>query len=645
MPNPSANLNVGEIVETNRFILPYYPFELLSNKLRYFRVSRSDPIMTFSRSKTLLSSCFSAGLLVAAVQSVAGQDSQIARNTSDIAKEVPAVYSTVRTVEPAVAAPISNVSRIGVQQTQPLPLSIDDAIRRALANNNTVEISRTDVRISETSLRSRLGVYDPVFSVSPNLSHSQTTGNAGTNDFRAGSSLSQFVKPGGGNYQVFFNNNRTENAFAQAQASSGSVTSGGNSAIYTSSLGISFTQPLARNFNIDSKRQGIKIAKKQLQQSDTDFRLQATGTIAQVQRTYWDLVFALRDQQNQVANVNLAKENLRQIEARIDAGAAAPLARAEIVTELANREGSLLLSTEQVTVTENALKQLIIKDPLSPEWGQTIVPTDNPTFSAMSVNLDDAMKDAMENRFELKRLKLASEINDIDVAYFKNQARPQIDLNTTFSLDGLSRGSASTASTFVPQFSGNDEILRQKINTLFAPASQIPNPLIEVPGTPGYLVGGFNRSLANIFRSDAPNYSIGVTISFPFRNRTAKANLEGAKITGERIAAQTRSQEQAVMVEVRNAVQSVETARQRVLTARRARESAEIQLDGERKLYDAGRSTTFLLFQRENSLTNARNAEIRAETDYNKAVADLQRYTATSFRVNNIQIDSPVIIK
>lgn len=605
--------------------------------------------MILSRSKSNFIWSFLAGILVVAAHSAAGQEPQIAKNTNEIAKAVPVVYVPVADRESDPAFPNSNLHRIGVQQSQPLPLSVGDAIRRALANNNTIEITRTDVRFSETSIRARLGIYDPVFSLTPNFSHSQTTGNAGTNDFRVGSSLSQFVKPGGGNYQVFFNNNRTENAFAQAQASSGSVTSGGNSAIYTSSTGISFTQPLARNFNIDSKRQGIKIAKKQLQQSDTDFRLQATSTIAQVQRTYWDLVFALRDQQNQVANVNLAKENLRQIEAKIDAGAAAPLARAEIATELANREGALLLSTEQVTVTENALKQLIIKDPLSTEWTQTLVPTDSPAFSAVPVSLDDAMKDAMDNRFELKRLKLAGEINDIDIAYFKNQTKPQIDLNTTFSLDGLSRSGLNAASTTNLYTSTGDLRLFNAINQIRAlPGINLPpilNDTIVIPASPNYLFGGFNRSMANMFRSDAPNYSIGVTISFPFRNRTAKANLEGAKITGERIAAQTRSQEQAVIVEVRNAVQAVETARQRVLTARRARESAEVQLEGERKLYDAGRSTTFLLFQRENSLLNARNAEIRAETDYNKAVADLQRFTATSFRANNIQIDSPVIIK
>jgi outer membrane protein TolC len=94
-------------------------------------------------------------------------------------------------------------------------------------------------------------------------------------------------------------------------------------------------------------------------------------------------------------------------------------------------------------------------------------------------------------------------------------------------------------------------------------------------------------------------------------------------------------------VEVRNAVQAVETARQRVLTTRRAREIAEKQLAGERELFNVGRSTTFLLFQRENALTNARNAEIRAETDYNKALADLQRATSTTFQMNNIEVDSP----
>ena len=460
------------------------------------------------------------------------------------------------------------------------------------------------------------------------------------------SNFSKFLEKGGGNYQIFFNNQRTENAFAQAQVSSGSLTSG-NSAIYSSALGVNYTQPLGRNFRVDSRRHSIYIAKKRLEQTDSDFRLKATTTISSVQRAYWDFVFALRNQQNNVANVNLAKENLRQIEAKIDAGAAAPLERAEIATELANREGDLLLATQQVSTSENTLKQLVIKDPLSSEWAQTFVPTDNPAFSLDPLSLDIAMKDAMDNRFELRRLKLQKEINTLDIDYYTNQIKPQIDLNTTFSLNGLSRSGKSVATTSNLLTGSPDLFLFNGLNstrTLLA-LPLLVNPTLVIPASPSYLFGGFNRSLANIFRKDAPNFSVGVTFSFPLKNRTAKANLDGAKVQEHQIDSQMRGQEQTIIVDVRNAVQAVETTRQRVLTARRALENAQIQLDGERKLYDNARSTTYLLLQRENTLTNAKNSEIRAETDYNKALSDLQRVTSTIFRVNNIKVDSPVIIK
>lgn len=587
----------------------------------------------------LVPALFTLGL----IGSAAAQDEQIAKILPDSNAEKGATTPSSETPPTVFTRP--NLSRVGVQTADPIPLTVNDAIRKALENNNSIEISRDDVRIQETAIRSLLGFYDPVFSVTPTYTRNSTTGSNATSDFNVNADVLQFVRPGGGKVQGFFNNTRTENAFSQAQVSSGSLGSSGVGAIFSSSAGVRYTQPLLRNFRIDNTRRNIRIARRRLEQTDADFRRQTIDIIAQVQRTYWDLVFALRDQQNQVANVNLAQENLRQVEARIRAGAAAPLARAEIATELANRESALLLSTQQVSITENSLKQLVLRDAVSAEWSQSYVPTDKPAFSLNPMNLDAAVKDALDNRFELRRLKLASDINAVDISYFKNQTKPQIDLNTTFSLDGLSRG--GTNQEFQTNlFSSPAELsLLAAINDTRAnvdpPLSPITNTSITIPAQPNYLFGGFNRSLANILRSNAPNYSIGVTFSFPLRNGTAKANLAGAQITQHQIATQTRAQEQVVIVEVRNAVQGVETARQRVLTAVRARENAEIQLAGERELFNAGRSTTFLLFQRENALTNARNAEIRAETDYNKALADLQRSTSTTFQLNNIEVDSP----
>jgi len=94
-------------------------------------------------------------------------------------------------------------------------------------------------------------------------------------------------------------------------------------------------------------------------------------------------------------------------------------------------------------------------------------------------------------------------------------------------------------------------------------------------------------------------------------------------------------------MDVRNAAQAVDTARRRVNASKAARESAEQQLAGEEKLYEVGRSTTFLLLERQNSLTAARTDELAAQTDYNKALADLQRATGSTLRVNNVVVQTP----
>ncbi|HYP53717.1 MAG TPA: TolC family protein, partial [Pyrinomonadaceae bacterium] len=420
------------------------------------------------------------------------------------------------------------------------------------------------------------------------------------------------------------------------------------------------TQPLWRNRSIDNNRRQIRIQQKRLEQSDADFRRRTIEVIAAVQRAYWDLVFALRDEQNQIANLNLARENFRRTEASVAAGRSAPLERAEIQTELSNREAALLLASQSVAAAENGLKALLLRDPLAPQWSVAMLPTDEPSFDATPVSLQDAVAEARANRPELRRLRLAQEANDIDIQFFRNQTKPRIDLQGTFSTTGLA-GSPTDALANLPESgvvnlplidpaavnSSASAFLLNEIERLrqaAAPTLQLsPIPTVEqeIGGVPGRLVGGYGQTLRNLFTLDTRNVVVGVRIQLPWRNTTAEANLASARIAQEQLNATTRSQELAVEVEVRNAVQAVETARRRVLSARVARENAELQLQGERRLYQVGRTTTFLLFQRENALVNARNLELRAETEYNKALAELQRATSTTLRANNVVIESP----
>ena len=157
---------------------------------------------------------------------------------------------------------------------------------------------------------------------------------------------------------------------------------------------------------------------------------------------------------------------------------------------------------------------------------------------------------------------------------------------------------------------------------------------------PANLVGGYGQALRNLTGLNTGTISVGATIQFPLRNRTAKANLANSRIQGEQLVATIQSQEQAIEVDVRNAVQAVETTRRQLTTARSATKSAEIQLAGEMKRYQAGMSTTFLIFQFEDQLVTARTAELRAEANYNQALANLQRATSITLRVNRVSVDS-----
>ena len=559
------------------------------------------------------------------------------------------------TVEQRPLPPLPNMTRLGVTSDNTLTLSLNDAVKRALENNSDIEVARDDVRFAETQLRSLEGIYQPIFSVTPQIDKRITpqqsslggSGRSGTTTnttYSLSPSLNKSFALGGGNYTLNFANQHTNT----------SSTFSFINPYYSSNLSLTFTQPLLRNRSIDNSRRQIRIQKKRLEQSDADFRLRTIEVISRVQQAYWELVFALRDQQNQLANLNLSRENLRRVEAQISVGTQAPLARAEVQTELANRESSLLLAVQSVSIAENNLKQLIVKDSSAPEWSAQLTPTDTPKFDTAPVNLNDALKEARENRPELRRLRLQNDINKIDIQYFKNQTHPQIDIQSTLATTGLAGkdvSGAAAAGTLFPLIAGDPDtiasaFLLQQIRDIqtraMFPLATVPL-VLSLGGPPADLIGGYGKDLSNLFGFKTRNITVGLAIQFPLKNQTAEADLAGARIQKEQLEASTRSQDQIIEVDVRNAAQAVETSRRRVLAARDARVNAEMQLEGEQRLYQVGRSTTFLLFQRENALTNARNAELRAETDYNKALADLQRATSTTLRANNIIVDTPTL--
>src|SRR6185369_7883584 len=152
--------------------------------------------------------------------------------------------------------------------------------------------------------------------------------------------------------------------------------------------------------------------------------------------------------------------------------------------------------------------------------------------------------------------------------------------------------------------------------------------------------GGYFQALQNLFGQDFRTYQVGVHLSIPWRNRTAEGNLGRSMAEARQLDARQRQLVETVQIDVRNALQAVVASEQRLEAAKAGRLAAEAQYNGEQERYRAGLSTNFVVLQRLTDLSVAKGTTVRALTDYNKALADLQRVTGMTLMSNNVQITS-----
>ncbi len=499
-------------------------------------------------------------------------------------------------------------TRIGVDQSNVLSLTMHDAIKMAVAKNLGIEVSKFDVRTSEYDLIGAKGGYDPVlnadfgftsntFPVTSLFQGGGTDASVTQKELTYNASLRRLLESGG-NFTATFNNTReTTDSTATTL-----------NPIYRPTLTFDISQPLMRNLKIDATRRSIKLAKKNLDLSDAQFRQQVIDTVSSVQRAYWDLVYALRNEQIQREAVELARVQLENNLRQVEAGTLAPIELRSTESNLEQRKEFVITALQSITTAENALKNLMLNDAGDATWSARIVPVDPAGLVPVGADLDSSMKAAILNRPELTQLKLRTELKQIDRDFFKNQLKPQVDAFFQYSL----RGTAGT------------------------PAVDTSDPVF----VPDQFIGGYGRSLGTLFSTDFPTYSVGVRFSFPIGNHVAEANYGRSEAELRQLDAESRRLVQNIQVEVRNALQSVDAARQRYEASKASRVAAEAQLRGEEERFRAGLSTNYFVLDRQNQLSEARGREAQALTDYNKAIVDLQRVTGTTDSVNGVTIES-----
>lgn len=541
--------------------------------------------------------------------------SQTSTPTSSPMPETPPIAPTYRSDDRR----LPDLRRVGVDAANQKTLTLGETIELALANNRDIEISRKTKTMAEFDLKSAFGFYQPRLSgqtyydrsTVANLSifSSNTTTTTGT--MQGNATLTGFYRPQGTVLTGTFNNTR--------------LTSNNPISIlspqFNSNLSFGFTQPLFRGRRFDSQRRVIEIAKRNIELTDTQFRQRTIETVSAVQRAYWDLTYALRNLQVQRDAVRDANTQLEHNRRLVEEGQLAPIDIVASETQVATFDQAVYDAVNTVNQAENALKNLISPNRNDSIWNTSLTPVEPVDQTVPDPTLTEAIDQAMQNRPELAINRSQRDINQLDQRLYKDQTKPQIDLTGSYNSAGV----------------GGD--LNPSFSSPFCANSTNPEQCQAALAQPFITrIGGPGTAFTDIFANKYPVWRFGINFNLPlFGDKTAKANLGHARVEAERLETQREQIEQGIQVDVRNALQAIRTGEARLRSAAIARENSEKQYESEQRKLDAGQSDVYRVLERQTALATARSNELRARTELNKAIADLQRATGSTLKANDIE--------
>ena len=498
------------------------------------------------------------------------------------------------------------VRQAPAQASNQVELSLDEAIARALEQNLDIVVERLNSQVIDLSLAQVYGFYRPTFNTSfsntsrTNPSQTQLDGGQSvvSDTATVTSSLNQAVPWRGGSFQVSWNNTRTDstNAFSTFNPS------------YRSNFQASYTQPLLRGFGIDSTRQQLQVTRLNREIFDVDLRQTITNTVANVRNAYWDLAYAVQAVEVQRQALDLAEQLIQDNRARVEIGTMAPIDIVQSQSEAATRRQSLVQAEQNLRTAELALKRLIVGSTTDELWLAQVRSTDLPTFSPEPIDLEAAIRTALDQRTDVTRSRRQLDINDINLRALRNDTLPSVDLVGTYQLQGQ----------------GGTQTLRTGLGGNIA----------------AIIPGGFGDAIDQLVNAQFPVWSVQVQASYPLGQSPADAAYARARVQTRQIQAQIRQLELQVATEVTNAAIQLESILERIEASRFARELARQQLDAEQSKFEVGTSTNFFVVQAQRDLATAQDTELRAQLDYQKALVDFERAQQTSLSGAGITIVS-----
>jgi outer membrane protein TolC len=396
----------------------------------------------------------------------------------------------------------------------------------------------------------------------------------------------------------------------------------------TGSLSLQITQNLLQGFGIAVNNRAIRVAKNQLQMSDLTFKQQVIATVANVVNLYWDLVtfndnlHARREALE--LNETLYTDNRR----REELGAIAGIDLIQSQAELKGAQQDVINAETQVRQQETILKSVLTRggvDNLAIATAR-IIPTDHIAVPAAEpvVPIQDLIVEALANRPEIAQSKMGLENSRINMLGTKSALRPQLQAFLNLANNGQAGD----------------------VNTIPVPVTTVNGQTAYVVRTPGnvngFFLGGYGSVLSQLFSRNFPNYTVGLQLNMPLRNRAAQADMITDELNYRQQQIQDRQLVNNIKVNVVNNWVTVSQARAAYETSVVARQLQEQTLAGEKRKYELGTSTFLNVLIVQRDTTNRKLAEVDARSQYVRARTNLEQATGRILKDYDVDMQDAI---
>jgi outer membrane protein TolC len=465
-----------------------------------------------------------------------------------------------------------------------IPLSLVDAIQIALTHNPDIQLEKETISLREAALLRESARFN---STLQGRANQQRLARSSTSRLETGLPIATILKQDdldlslewkrpfiwGGEYSLGLRELRTDATF-QAE-----------NPTYRSDLFLKITQPLLKGFGKTIRQGPLTIAKTEVDVAHHLLRARVTDILLKVMTLYWELFFQRENLLIQQDSLERANQLLSLNQAKVDLGLLAPIEILVAKSSIASREEAVLVAQKGMEDADDQLKQLLHQDE-TPGSG-LLFPTDTPTGAAVDFNAKDLLPLVLQKRPEIEAARLQAQNKGLSVQVAENQLRPSLDL----------------VGAIGP--SGTGQTLSRSLDPLFSS-------------------GDFYR------------WEAGLLLTYPIGNGAAVASLAMEKAEHRIREIERDRWIGQVALEVREGDRRVRTDFKRVQTAQHAQALAHKQYAAQEERFRLGFLASHDLIEFQNEVAASSVNAVRAITDYNIALARLDR--ATGMLLQNYQI-------